>query len=110
MMKDALLLSGASWHELTKARKTSATLAPDCLPQRGLVRIQWTGPWTADGMNPKWAWTHTHWIASLPPNGVSSVFDINGGLMLWDTWCEVIKPAITKTIKRADGGFFLTHL
>ena len=44
-------------------------------------------------MNPKWAWTHTHWVATwrAPVDGRDgstnlSVFDINGG---------VIKPLLT---------------
>lgn len=82
------------------------------LDQRiALVRIQWTGPWTAPGQNPKWAYRITHWIAAWQkPGGFSYVFDCNGGLRDLDSWATVIVPLLTAEIKRADGGYFPTHI
>jgi hypothetical protein len=41
-----------------------------------LVRVQFTGPWTAAGSNPRWAYGHTHWIASyMTDHGRQLVFD-----------------------------------
>lgn len=89
-------------------------------PDHGLVRVQWEGLWTREGANPKWAYRHTHWIAVFrqKPLDVAGallavldpvVFDINGGLMLFEEWKETIVPAITRTIPRADGDWNTTH-
>ena len=59
MMRQALQLAGVPI--LEECRGTQ--LPEDCpaqLPRHGLIRIQWTGPWTLTGMNPRWAYTYTH--------------------------------------------------
>lgn len=82
----------------------------DYFSDGGLARIQWTGPWTAKGANHKWAYRATHWIATCRLNNVQwMVYDVNGGSMLFDHWLEHVVPEITATIKRADGGWFITH-
>lgn len=112
MMKDALL--DCDFREITRARKTAATLCPEILPDWGLVRVQWTGPWTAPGANPKWAYRQTHWFASFKPELTcpdwTIVFDVNSGPVEWSDWLKTIPAAITKQIPRADGGWFVTHL
>jgi hypothetical protein len=75
----------------------------------GLARIQWGGPWTAEGANPRWAGTHTHWVAGKWWQGDEWIFDVNGGWTFRSTWEAEIIPAITATIKRADGTWFPTH-
>lgn len=77
-----------------------------------LVRIQWTGPWTAPGQNPKWAYRITHWIAAWlkNPGRFPYVFDCNGGMRDFASWEQLIVPALTSQIKRADGGYFPTHV
>lgn len=75
----------------------------------GLMRIQWHGPWTQPGMNPKWAYWYTHWIAGWWCSGRVILFDVNGGLMPLDEWEDEIVPAITKAIPRADGRWSITH-
>lgn len=79
-----------------------------------LVRIQWTGPWTKPGSNPKWAYGYTHWIATWRPGpaiegGPLDVFDCNGGAMTFDRWEEEIVPLLT-SFPRADGGWLPTHI
>jgi hypothetical protein len=39
-------------------------------PLYGIVRIQWTGPWTAPDANPRWAYQYTHWVHSYVRDGV----------------------------------------
>lgn len=74
-----------------------------------LVRIQWTGPWTAPGANPKWAYRQTHWIATFLDHG-EKVFDCNVGIVDFEAWKLVTVPELTKLYKRADGGWFPTHI
>lgn len=77
-----------------------------------LVRVQWCGPWTDPGANPKWAYRATHWIAAWGSrdNPRESVFDVNGGIMPFESWKKEIVPAITGSIPRADGDWFPTHV
>lgn len=76
-----------------------------------LVRIQWTGPWTAITGNAKWAARQTHWIACwmeavARAQWSARVFDCNGGITSVENWEGNIVPAIVATIPRADGGWF----
>lgn len=76
-----------------------------------LVRIQWSGPWTKPGANPRWAYTHTHWIATWKGQDAGNVlFDVNGGLYPFDDWKKSIVPMIVSHIQRADGGWSPTHI
>ncbi len=75
-----------------------------------LVRVQWTGPWTKPGMNPKWAYNYTHWIATWMSGDVPMIFDINGGILTFEEWKAEIVPALTAATPRADGGWFPTHV
>ncbi len=72
-----------------------------------LVRIQWAGPWTAPGMNPRWAYGQTHWIATYP---TELVFDCNCGSVTLEKWIREVVPHITSHIKRANGQWFPTHV
>lgn len=71
-----------------------------------LVRIQWTGPWTADGKTAKWAARQTHWIACWHDDGPKFVFDCNSGITSFGWWESNTVNAITKTIPRADGDWY----
>lgn len=94
-----------------------------------LVRIQWTGPWTLPGANPKWAYRQTHWIVTwveivTNPRVMSAaalemgareeaklrVFDCNGGIRSFDSWKQEIVPLLTALYPRADGGWNPTHV
>jgi hypothetical protein len=91
-------------------------------PRYGLARIQWEGPWTAPGANPRWAYRHTHWV------GVSRLQLAAGGgdpdaVFVWDCnamelgegwsplawWSTQIAPRLTADIPRASGGWHVTH-
>lgn len=78
-----------------------------------LVRLQWTGPWTQPGVNPKAAYWHTHWIATwldgsaLEP-GAPLVFDCNGGVRHVEDWEENIVPLLLP--KRGDKKWHPTHI
>lgn len=68
-----------------------------------LVRIQFTGPW--DG-KPRWASTHTHWIATWKADdGMPAAFDINGGCRPFRNWHDNILPLLVKSKKLRDGGW-----
>jgi hypothetical protein len=78
-----------------------------------LVRVQWTGPWTAPGANPKWAYRQTHWIVAWHGNveGAPMVFDCNGGVRGFSSWEDEIVPLILQAcVPRADGGWYPTHI
>ncbi len=117
MMKAALNKSGARF---TENRIAHLLIEQMRFPKHGLARIQWEGPWTMPGANPKWAYWHTHWVASRQQKGVNDadkvmaildpvIFDINGGLMKFSEWVEDVVPALTAAIPRADGDWFVTH-
>ncbi|HEY6332799.1 MAG TPA: hypothetical protein VI756_25975, partial [Blastocatellia bacterium] len=75
-----------------------------------LIRIQWTGPWTKEGSNPRWAYTHTHWIAGWIDREFPKmrVFDVNGGIRALVWWFQQIVPILIPS--GGDGGFFPTHI
>lgn len=75
----------------------------------GLCRIQWAGPWTAPGSNPKWAYRQTHWVASYILAGAHCIFDCNGGARSFDDWKQTIAPLIVANIPRANGDWWPTH-
>lgn len=103
MMRDAITAMGRSCTSLrTPALVFSEEIA--------LVRVQWTGPWTAPEANPKWAYRQTHWIAVWRDAGQDLVFDVNGGIMTFERWKTEIVPLITAHVARADGGWHHTHL
>lgn len=76
-----------------------------------LVRVQFTGPWTQPGANPKWAYWHTHWIVTyMVERQAPMVFDCNGGIRGYQEWEREIVPLLTGSIKRADGNWFPTDV
>lgn len=78
-------------------------------PRHGLVRVQFGGPWTAPGASPRWAATHTHWIATKAHEGAWWVYDVNAGWLTAPAWTEEIIPRLTAAIPRADGRWETTH-
>lgn len=112
MMARALESLGAEFHAVRNphgGRNYKAGVQAMFLPGGGmvLVRIQWTGPWTAVGKTTKWAARQTHWIACWRNVGSwPCVFDINGGVRLFDSWEKEIVPLIVATYPRADGGWY----
>ncbi len=79
-------------------------------PQHGVARIQWCGPWTEPGVNPKWAYRQTHWVHSRRKSQTEVwVFDVNGGWRSLASWEKEIVPGLTASVPRANGKWFLTH-
>lgn len=117
MMKAALnaLVTAAGWESIPLPAKGAADhpLLFDESP--ALVRIQFTGPWTAPGMNPRWAYGHTHWVCCWQDVHTETherlpwVFDVNGGITTFRFWRLQVLPEIIKGIKRADGDWYATH-
>ena len=104
LMWEVLDRIGRPWRKIGKA-----------WPTFGLARIQFEGPWTAPGVNPKAAYRHTHWVASWQhPDRGHGIFDINmtGNGSGWgkiEHWESVIVPLLAANIPRADGKWHVTH-
>lgn len=119
MMQRALRELGVRWRP---NRLGALTLGGSAFPLHGLARVQWEGPWTEPGANPRWAYRHTHWVASWKHSDQDAtaadavwsalspvVFDVNGGLMELERWEEEIVPLLTGSVPRAGGGWHVTH-
>jgi hypothetical protein len=122
MMKGGLRNLGASFEEFPA--DLANMFRVDHTERINLVRVQWCGPWTKRGANPKWAYRQTHWIATwsthetMPPflgkykktRVGLFVFDCNGGIRSFDSWKKEIVPTLVAMYPRADGAWFPTHV
>ncbi len=118
MMRQALEFFGVRWVSVKVPARNSGWPDVEGMfdPAVALVRVQWSGPWTKPGMNPRRAYGHTHWIACWSENAGPEfyephrhVFDCNGGIRSLASWEDEIVPILTK-YPRADGGWFPTHI
>jgi len=79
-----------------------------------LVRIQWAGPWTAEGATWKGAQRHTHWIAAWGDDraiGAHAVFDVNGGAREAASWVrDVLPPLLASVEPKSTGSWHPTHI
>lgn len=103
MMYDVLNAIGRPWRKIGLQ-----------WPQYGLVRIQWEGPWTEDGVPMRARYRHTHWIGFETGKASYGVFDINcinngSGWVSLDDWNAIVVPWLTGKIKRAYGTWHKTH-
>lgn len=113
MMSNALYQAGRTFQAVANPRLErpfNFTFSEMYDVPLALVRIQWTGPWTAPGANPKWAYRQTHWVATWLDSPFLRVFDCNGGINEHADWEKRIVPMIVESIPRADGGWFPTHI
>lgn len=117
MMKAALTTLGVDWFAAPKTQHQQRYFQSQMFDEEnvGLVRVQWTGPWTEPGVNGRWAYAHTHWIATWMLRDASNawwhmIFDVNSGMLDFEEWRRGIVPMLTSDIKRADGGWFPTHI
>ena len=114
MMKAGLENLGFKYIAVTCPGNDNPRIAAMFANEIYLVRVQWTGPWTAPGASPKWAYRQTHWIATWMGVGLAHkipmVFDCNGGIMTHEAWRNNIVPLLTSQCPRADGGWFPTHV
>lgn len=111
MMLSALRSLGVSFGMTLRPPATSMAAWPARL---GLVRIQWTGPWTKPGVPIAARYRHTHWVGAARRGADDvGVFDINcmnsGGWVPLDAWVSVMVPYLTRDA-RADGGWHQTHV
>jgi len=113
MMAKAIKLAGGSIAESLRPTVIQDGRSVSVLPRLGIVRIQWTGPWTTWTTNARWAYRATHWIATCRVDRGDRqewlVFDVNGGLWNYNEWKSQVVPFITSQLKRADGGWYATH-
>lgn len=113
MMREAIHAAGRSFRDVSvpvRNRSGGLDIEPMFEPQLTIVRVQFTGPWTAPGANKLWAYRFTHWITTWAERSVPLVFDCNGGILSFDEWERDIVPEIIKTIPKADGGWHPTHI
>lgn len=80
------------------------------MSELSFVRVQWTGPWTQPGVNPRAAYGFTHWCVTWTERNVPLVFDCNSGITGLSEWENETVPRIAETIPRADGNWFPTHI
>jgi hypothetical protein len=90
-------------------------------PRFGLVRVQWSGPWTKPGVPMAARYRHTHWIGVCEIGFLRNrlAFDINAigisgafgpGWMLWSQWTGGLVPWLLKECQpKADGRWWPTH-
>lgn len=107
LMWEILNRLGVSWRLVKGSRSW---------PTYGLARIQWEGPWTEPGANPRWAYRQTHWVGAKSRNlGNVGIFDINAiangtGWVSAADWERVIVPWILReAVPRANGKWHITH-
>ena len=85
-------------------------------PKWGLVRVQWEGPWTKEGVPMRVRYRHTHWVGARTTDaGWVEVFDINamsvGGWIDLATWqCRLVPWLIEHYVPKGDGKWHLTHI
>lgn len=86
------------------------------MPDYGLVRVQWEGPWTRPGAH----WTerlrHTHWIGCCLGSTGYGIFDVNcmnngSGWASRENWESVIVPFLIRETAPAEasGSWHITH-
>lgn len=110
--------TGRTWKPSTM-NATAGSNAGRTWPRYGLARIQFEGPWMQPGVPIAARYKHTHWVGARQAvyrgqPGVD-VWDINaladglGGWRPLEWWSGVIVPALTAEIRRATGGWHITH-
>jgi len=85
-------------------------------PNWGLARIQWEGPWTAEGVPMAARYRHTHWVGVNGRDRFDiGIWDINclnngSGWVSLEVWRMIVVPWIVKECHpRADGKWHITH-
>lgn len=100
--------------EILDRIKISYEKISPCWPAFGLVRVQWEGPWTREGVPIVARYRHTHWVGSYLTKQQHLIFDINamsvGGWVDFKTWKTSLVPWLLKECEpKADGKWHLTH-
>lgn len=105
-------------YRLRKPERMGLVVQSDVLswPCFGLARVQWEGPWSEPGQNPRWGYRHTHWVGAMRIEGedAPAIFDINamnaGGWIRLNHWQDLLVPwLLERAVPRANGRWHLTH-
>lgn len=109
LMLECLQRAGARFRQVYRGDK------PACVPpiDLGLMRVQWTGPWTKPGVPIAARYRVTHWVGLR--NQSKEVFDVNamcvGGWIPYAEWSQELVPwLIREMYPKADGGWWPTHV
>jgi hypothetical protein len=83
-------------------------------PDFGLVRLQWGGPWTNQGVPMRVRYRKTHWVAMKRTSNGMYVFDVNamceGGWIQFGEWSLQLVPWLIKACEpKASGEWWPTH-
>lgn len=83
------------------------------LPEFGLMRVQWGGKWTRQGVPMRARYRYSHWVAVDRAQPIH-VFDVNaacvGGWIPWDEWTTQLVPWLLKECHpTASGEWWPTH-
>lgn len=97
MMKQALASLGVGFEQVMHMFWSDAPT---------LTRIQFTGPWTQPGSNPRWAYRHTHWIVCWKHLFDDMLFDCNGGINTIEQWQRDVLPHL---LPKRSYGWCPTH-
>lgn len=117
MMKSALASLGVSFTDAEGGHICAQLSCPDCsrsrlFPVYGLARIQFEGPWLNPGVPKVASYAYTHWVGAML-DGASVralyIFDVNCGWRPYWEWRDKTMPELTKSYKRATGGWHVTH-
>lgn len=104
MMYAALNRLGLSWRRNGVA-----------IPQFGLARVQWHGPWTEPGQPLRARFRHSHWIGLMKRGDEIGAFDVNclgngSGWVSWDDWRGSVVPWIVENlVPGGDGRWHFTR-
>jgi len=75
-------------------------------PCRGLMFVQFLGPWMAEGVPIAARYKRTHWVAVVRTTAAERlIWDVNSetGWMLFEQWCEVLVPQLLDHNRGSDG-------
>lgn len=111
MMQGALASLGIPFERIYECLGIGKARNP-VFPCFGLVRVQWSGPWTAPGVPVRARYRHTHWVAWDSDNRL--VFDVNamcvGGWISEAEWRDEMVPWLLRHIDpKADSEWWPTH-
>jgi hypothetical protein len=94
------------WGALRLAGRPAEKSQESNEPGKGLLFIQYTGPWTAPGVPPKAAYKHSHWIGIARNNDGLFAYDANA--REWITFEDWQTNVITELLahhKNATGWY-----
>ena len=109
LMFDVLKRAGAEYRQVYRSDDPKGYVPKI---KHGLMRVQWGGPWTKQGVPMRVRYRQTHWLALR--NNSEQVFDINaicvGGWMNALEWENQLVPWLIKEcVPKGDGTWWPTH-